>query len=153
MEELTKRVEKLEKENRRLKVISFLVLFMLSVVLFMGATKWNKEILTESLKVVDKNGSTRIEVSTDVEGTKIPAIAFYDSKGETKLMMAVAEDETPMIALCDSKGEKTLAMSVPENGAPSIDFFNSEWKTKLTISSTITPMRYRHYCVRFGKLR
>ncbi len=50
MEELTKRVEKLEKENRLLKVISFLVLFMLSVALFMGATKWNKEILTESLK-------------------------------------------------------------------------------------------------------
>ncbi len=48
-------------------MISFLVLFMLSAVLFMGATKWNKEITAENLKIVDEKGNTRIEVSTDVE--------------------------------------------------------------------------------------
>jgi len=40
---------------------------MLSAVLFMGATKWNKEITAENLKIVDEKGNTRIEVSTDVE--------------------------------------------------------------------------------------
>ncbi len=39
IEELTRRVEKLEKENRRLKVISFVVLLTLSAMFLIGANK------------------------------------------------------------------------------------------------------------------
>jgi len=148
MEELAKRVEKLERENRLLRVISFLVLLTLSTVFFMGANKWNKEIVTESLNIVDKKGNTRIKLSGDVEGTGIsaitlyeseeeprlqvsvfegaPVIALYDSEKKTRLGMTVYEGEMPFFSLSDSEGEIRLSMGILGDGAPILEFCGAD---------------------------
>ena len=48
-------MEKLEKGNRKLKVVVFLVLCAVLAVFLVGATKWNKEVVTEKLKLVLKD--------------------------------------------------------------------------------------------------
>ena len=81
-----------------------MVFLTLSAILFIGANKWDKEIITESLKVVDKNGSTRIEMSTDVGGG--PTIYLYDSEGNSRMGLFIGDGEgMSLISLYDSEGE------------------------------------------------
>ena len=133
-EELTKRVGKLERENRLLKIVFFLVLFMLSVMLFIGATKWDREIVTENLKIVDKKGNTRIKLSGDAEGAGIPAITLYDSEEEPRLVMVIYEDGAPGISFFDSEGELRLGIIVSEDGTLKIGLFDSGQKQRLGMS-------------------
>ncbi|MCX6088873.1 MAG: hypothetical protein NTX88_00565 [Candidatus Atribacteria bacterium] len=148
---LLKRMEKLERGNRWLKVVVTLVLCVILAAFYVGAVKWNKEIVTETLKIVDEKGNIQALLSGSPEG---PDLSFYDSgekvrmslglvrgdsgirfsdpDGKTRIIMALVGGG-PMITFADPNGKVRMAMSTL-NEKPGIHFFDTDGKERMNLS-------------------
>ncbi|MFQ5917560.1 MAG: hypothetical protein ACE5I0_07100 [Candidatus Binatia bacterium] len=84
IEILVMRLDRLEQENRRLKILGSLVIFLLSVVLLTGATQSDPSkiidlIWARQFTLVDKDGTARAGMGILPDGTV--TIGLLDKKG------------------------------------------------------------------------
>ncbi|MCX6088870.1 MAG: hypothetical protein NTX88_00550 [Candidatus Atribacteria bacterium] len=123
---LLKRMEELEKGNRWLKVVVTLVLCVILAAFYVGAVKWNKEIVTEKLVIVDGKGNIQAELSG---GSKGPFLTFYDSDGKVRMGIALAKGE-PNMVFYGPDGKQRMGMSLLK-GEPGIGFFDTDGKMRM----------------------
>lgn len=97
---LRKRIEKVERENRRMKLLGLVLLAALGVVLVTGLTVEQPVIGAEAFTLVDKDGGLRA-VFAMVNSE--PTLALFDSTGKVRAGLSVV-DNAPRLILYGEDG-------------------------------------------------
>jgi hypothetical protein len=130
-EELWLRVEKLERQNKRIKQIGILLLVLAGSIFVMGQARAVRSI--ESTKFVLKNakGKKRAELGFRLDG---PELAFYDDKEKTLLSIGLLEDG-PSLLVWDSQGKKMASFGLTLTG-PMLSLSDQNGNRRLNLSVT-----------------
>ncbi|MGH8103302.1 MAG: hypothetical protein ACREJQ_02135, partial [bacterium] len=116
MEQIVRRVEKMERANRRLTLISVALGAMLVLILAVGATKQAAvpDVLrAKRLEIVDNKGRSRIEM--DAALNYGPALRLVDERDVMRAEFAVSGDGTQLF-LYDGGGKVRASLSAFANG-------------------------------------
>ena len=117
---LSKRIERLERENRRLRQAGFLVLLCCVSIFVMGQAKApkagtlnvGKALEAGKFVLKDGRGQKRAELGLFADR---PALVFYET-GERALLSLGAEPEGAGLTLYEGNTRKAAAFSLTENG-------------------------------------
>lgn len=93
MDNLLKRLQRLEQDNRSLKILGSLVVIVLSVVLLMGATQSKQFEIIEVIQarqftLVDKDGTARTGMGILSDGTVVIGLIDKDWTQRTGLRLS-----------------------------------------------------------------
>ncbi len=151
---LVQRLDRLEREGRRLKRIGALVVVAIAAVVLMGQAKSSKVakvIEAEKFVLREKNGNERgsLEVVGGVaalillDQNEIPKAMLMADKGIASLglthnnkvrLLLTSEDGEPALHFYDSDKKKRLALGVRKKGSAGLQFINKDEKPLITIS-------------------
>jgi len=117
-EGVTKRLEKLERQNRGFKVAGSLVILGAAAAMLLGVAAPSKTLETDMILIKDAKGTTRMILGMADDG---PAITMLDEKGRLRANIGVTKDgpefdfldatETPRVQiLLDGKQEPHFNM-------------------------------------------
>ena len=119
---MSKRFEKLEKENWRIKLIASLILLFISVIFLMGQlTPKSRTISAESFTLVDKNGKDRMLL--DISNDK-PSLILLDKNSKPRLGLSLIENDSPGLSLIDKNGKVRAMMYLGDDGSPILSLGN-----------------------------
>ncbi|HEX7078123.1 MAG TPA: hypothetical protein VF363_06870 [Candidatus Eisenbacteria bacterium] len=99
-EGLLARVERLERQNRTLKVAGSIAILGAASALLLGAATPNKSLETDMILIKDAKGTTRMILGMADEG---PAITMLDEKGRLRANIGVNKDGPEFDFLDDSE--------------------------------------------------
>ena len=132
--ELLQRLEVLERRNRRLTRLGFVLLLVaIGWPILVGADKppAGKAIETQKLVIRDPSGTVRAELGTQAGGA--PVLAFTDGKGGTTMMLR-GEPSSPIIELADGGGGSVWLSSSSTGASLSL----SKGKGEIELASRAT---------------
>lgn len=122
--ELTARLEKLERDNRRLRAFAVAALVLAAALSTIYATAPVPEKITaHEFDVVDGSGKARMKLRT-IDGS--PHTSLYDAQGKVRAAMGMTSDGSPSIVLLDAQGNLRAAMGVAPDGTPSIGLSDAQ---------------------------
>jgi len=76
-------------------------------------TNTERSIAVESLRIVDKRGRTRIELT----GEDMPTISLLDKQGRTRLELVLSDKGDPHVQFWDKRNHLSLAIGVDKKSA------------------------------------
>jgi len=113
METLARRLDKVERENRRWKRAGVLALAVIAAIVLMGQAasklappgKPGKIVGAEQFIVHDARGGVRAELGTLPNGTV--RLILYDrgNPGETRVILSAGPDRSPALSFFDKAGK------------------------------------------------
>jgi hypothetical protein len=115
--ELTRRVEHLEHENRRLKQFVITAVILIGAVLVMGQARPARTIEAERFLLTDVDGNVKAKLDVKDGSTKL---MFLDRAGHERVALTSAEDFAAL-EMKDDAGRlgATMAVGVSKNGISS----------------------------------
>lgn len=117
--DLLNRLEKLERDNRRLKRSVLVALVIVGLTGTIAASRPTpKAIRAHEFDVVDNSGNVRATMNFIPSGES--GVAVYDAKGHPRAVMAVAPSGSPSLALSDSEGRGSAGITILPSGKPVI---------------------------------
>lgn len=133
---LTKRVGRLERENRLLKVIGIGCAIGMAVLLLVGADKTPRTIEAEKIILRDSRGRARITIGTpEFAGVAIdmkasdPAIWLADENGTDRAILSAES-----LRFGNSKGKPLVALvGDPRSGRSALQFYDSNGKVSQSV--------------------
>jgi hypothetical protein len=125
---LTERLDRLEKENRRLIGIMVVVFLGSLVALVEGSgllrsRSGTKEIEAESFVVRDKTGVVRAHFGLRQDGT--PEVALHDSRGQYQAALQAQSDGMAFLSFYD-RGEMRTALVSSGDGTSYLKFLDGD---------------------------
>jgi hypothetical protein len=125
MDTATERIDRLERDNRRLIgiVVVTLVGALLLVVEGSGLIRARKTIEGESFVLGDKAGKVRAQLGLKRDGS--PQLAFYDLQGRDLVTIETQNNDLAQLTLY-SKGERRANLLSAEDGTSYLKFVNRE---------------------------
>lgn len=105
--DLERRIERLERENRRLKLIGSVVVAILAVAALAGAVapqEVAEEIEARMFRIVDDDGDPLVELSAYSSGSRL---VMVDQSGRWRVVLGALESG-PQIALHDHDNDDML---------------------------------------------
>ena len=149
LQALADRVNKLEVQNRRLKLAGVAVVIMASAVLLMGQARSSRAVEASEFRLIDTNGKTRARLAVGVGGG--PTLTFFDSKdlpvagidgGKEPSLFLTGWDSAAHILLritkdsygldlADKRPRATLSVS---NNSTGLDFWDEYGDPQATMS-------------------
>jgi hypothetical protein len=131
--ELARRLERLERDNRRLKGFAVGAL-VLATALFgiYAAQPVPEKITAHEFDVVDSTGKIRMKMFVHSSGE--PAIRLLDAQGKARVAMGVLPSGEPGIALSDAQGKAGAMMEIDSSGEPNIHVFDAQHKERVKIN-------------------
>lgn len=131
METLERRLEGVERENRRLKRAGALALVLIVAMVLMGHVLDEKVVEAERFVLLDPNGETRAVLVVTNGGA---GLYLYDNKGKLRTgLVGGMEDETGL-SLYGSDGKESARLNVYADGRPSMTLLGKEAKPKATLT-------------------
>jgi len=109
---LAERVERLERENRRLKRVG--AALGIGAALFFAVGAGGAKVIDAERIVLSKDGTERAVLETDKEGSAL--LRFLDKKGNERLSLSVG-DFGPSLDMRSSNGEDEVKLAIAA-GAP-----------------------------------
>ena len=136
IETLARRLDRVERENRRLKRAGVVALAMIAAVILMGQateSKVVKVIEAEKFVLRDGQGRQRAELFAhkDVSG-----LAFSDQKGRVRIVMGVDKD-SQTFHLMDEKQIPRVSIGLDEKKGSTLLMWDSHQKLRLGLGVTI----------------
>jgi hypothetical protein len=149
------RLEKVERENRRLKCAGIMVLLLAVGGLLMGqALPKSKTVEAEAfilrdasgteraawhsspeggaaLTFFDQAGKPRAQVRVDREGA--PGLLLFDQAGNGRAMLRADRDGSPHLTLTDQAAHNRAVLRVEGNGTPALVFYDQIGKSRATL--------------------
>lgn len=131
---MEKRVDSLERMNRRLVAGMILIVVAFAAVLAWG---WNelrpKRIISaEEFRVLDRAGRARAWLTLNADNDNAE-LAIFDGKSESpRLLMGAPGQKGPYMHIKDTEGKTRLSLSVDESG-PRIGLADPEDKERLSV--------------------
>jgi hypothetical protein len=133
MGNLEKRLNRLERENQRLKMGGWTLFVTLLMVTILGASHVgvSEEIRAKRFVLVDKSGKQRAVWDTNLRFRKEPhlwqdtdyaaALVFFDGNNQFRAVLGFEGDETPRFDLFGEKRERRLAsLNVSGSDVPAL---------------------------------
>jgi hypothetical protein len=128
---IEERLERLEKENRRLKYLLFPLLFLIAGAFFIGATTMEKgssvpfEIKAHGFTLVDYEGKVKGEFVVDKYPEGEPRLVLYNKEGKVGAELQFLMDE-PSFSLIGRNGQSIFMYTRGPKGAdPGITLLSS----------------------------
>jgi hypothetical protein len=140
--DLAMRLDRLERDNKRLKRSLAVTLISLLALAAIGATEYvPKKITAHELDIVDDQGRMRVAVGTGfLSGVQRPSVGLFDATGSLRAEIAVEDDGHPSLALYGERNASALIADVWPPGKPSLELGDSEGFTMdLGSTSTVKP--------------
>lgn len=120
---ITKRLERLERQNSRFKIAGILVLLASFTFVLMGQIPVNQEVRAQKFSLYDAKGKNRAMLFSR-DGQAILVLA--DPDGEPRMTLVVGADGTPALGLSD-KGDKVRAqLSINKEGSSQFALYAKE---------------------------
>ncbi len=131
LEAIVRRMERLERQNHRLKRIGLCLLVITGATFWMGQARAPR--IQEATKFVlkDVKGRNRAELGMHPEGA---ALVFLDSAGNSALSVGIHE-EGPGMILLDSRERRIAALSSTATG-PILTLYDANGMKRLNLSVT-----------------
>lgn len=118
-----KRLERLERENRNLKVIGLVAMLGLTGALFLGSTSApSKTLEAETIVVRDPQGRGKIILAVGDDG---PAVTLVDKNGKLRANLGMTR-EGPALDLLDVAESPRAELMFTEEHGPLLNFFDSK---------------------------
>ena len=122
--DLVGRLEKLERDNRRLKRLGAAALVLAAALGAIYATRpVPAKITAHEFDLVDRSGATRGFMGVRDGASNI---TLSDSQGKPGVVMAALSSGASGISLSDSQGKAGVAMTVSPSGEPSVGLSDSQ---------------------------
>lgn len=160
LDSILRRLERLEKQNRRLKAIGAALLILISTILFMGQTGPNRTVEAERFVLKDAQGIARGELGMD--SVDRPTLTLRDATGWPMVTLAGGTQpflgltgDNSFVTLKPKVGERQVSLGVaPElfglaiydkkfragfavvNGSPAATLFDEKGKERVAIDVT-----------------
>ena len=129
------RLEKVEKQNRRLKQTGALASILIASVLLMGQASPKRTVEANEFVLRDANGKERAWLGVIGSG---PMLALYDASGKERVRL-VALAGGSNFALFNANGEAAARLAVIAD-APTLDLSDKEgFQTTIGTADLITP--------------
>ncbi len=118
MDNLLKRLQCMEQDNRSLKMLGSLVVIVLSVVLLMGATQRKQSEIIEVIRarqftLVDKGGTARAGMGILPDGTVV--IGLIDKKGTLRTGLRLSVNGATGLSVHTGEGKAASLVAEPNN--------------------------------------
>jgi hypothetical protein len=122
-------MDKLERQNRRLKLIGTVVMVLAAAVLLMGQASQKKTVEANEFILKDTTGKTRARLGIGATG---PDLAMFDTEGKARASLEVENDTTGTVTLYkDSSGKDVVAHNSYGGGA--LKMFDREGKARVIL--------------------
>ncbi len=137
MDNLLKRLQRLEHDNRSLKILGSLVVIVLSVVLLMGATQRNKSEIIEvirarQLTLVDKDGTARAGMGILPDGTVV--IGLIDNDGTLRTGLRLSVNGATGLSVHTGEGKAASLIAEPGNGRVHLDLTDKNLNVRASMA-------------------
>jgi hypothetical protein len=119
---ITKRLERLERQNSRFKMTGILALLAIFTFILMGQIPVNQEVRAQKFSLYDARGKNRAMLFSR-DGQAILVLAAPD--GEPRMTLVVGADGTPALGLFD-KGDKVRAELSVDKGSSRLALYAKE---------------------------
>jgi hypothetical protein len=126
---IEERLEKLERQNRRMKLAGLGAVVIAGAFVLMGQASGPRtppEVRAKSFVLVDANGETRARLYMSASG-KGPELDLLDAKGNPRVVLG-ANSEGPWLALYDANGKPRAWLIVTSDG-PRLDLTSADGKS------------------------
>lgn len=119
---LARRIDRLERQNRRLRVGGAIVVLLSAAALSIGMSAPRKTLETDLLVIKDANGTTRMILGMADDG---PAITMLDAKGKLRANIGVS-DKGPEFDFLDASETPRLQMFIDEKQVPRVNLLDKK---------------------------
>jgi len=131
-----KRLERLEKQNFRMKLSLVMLVLVVGYLAFGQAVSQGsivQQTLMESreLKLLDNEGNARLFLRMY---SRVPVLQLLDSSGKPRLSLGMRFDDTPFIDLSDRTGRTRATLELTEGDEPALRLFNERGETTFKIN-------------------
>lgn len=142
MQDLESRLVRLERQSRLWRAACVFVLIAGSSVLLMGQKSPGKTGAFRELKLLDKHGTPRAELSLD--GDEQPRLLFFDRSKNVRLSFSLAKGGDPTIVLYDPNNKARSMFVSKADGSQAWVAYDQRQQARATMAMRIdgTPMLF-----------
>jgi hypothetical protein len=122
LDTLRKRLDRLERESRRLKKVTLAVVVGAAAALVMGQTAPHRSLRTldaEEFVLRDSRGQVRASLGT-TQGPSATILEIHGDNGKPRTRVTVSSDGTSSLEFLDSGDRVRLLLGVRDTGSPRI---------------------------------
>ena len=127
---LRKRLDRLERESRRMKRATLVVIVGAAAALLLGQIAPHRPVRTleaEEFVLRDSRGQIRASFGT-TQGPSVTVLQIHGDNGKPRTRVTVSGDGTSSLEVMDSSDHVRLLLGVRENGLPRIWLGNEAGK-------------------------
>ncbi len=118
MDELTRRLDALERWDRWLTRTVMLMALAFAALLAVGWKSPDGTVEAQELVVMDKDGKKRAWLGVDADGT--PGLMLFGQDERVRAVLGVGPDGLTLLALDDANGKKHAELGVASDGTPGL---------------------------------
>lgn len=135
--EIASRLEKLERDNKRLKAVVLAAAVVAAALSAIYATRpLPRVVRAREFEVVDNSGDVRARLSGDWNE---PTVGLFDTHGRARAMMSVLPNGSPAIVLSDAQSNPRAVIGVNPGGAPGITLYDAQGNGKTRATMGVNP--------------
>lgn len=133
---IVRRLERLEGECRRWRVVALLTAVTLGMLLLIGAgseTSIPREIQARAFVLVDREGTPLARLGLLPHGAW--GLGFYDQGKKSRIVLSVEDDGSSSLSLFGKDGKGSMLLNASGSGAASLRLVDTNWKTRTTLAT------------------
>ena len=127
--QVTRRLERLESENRRIKRLGAAAFFGAVALLIMGQSKSDhisKVVDAERFVVRDASGAVRAVLGVNPNGNM--GLEVRDKNGKAGVALGMGTNGNPALRLDGKQGKTGIALGVRSDNSSAMEFYDTEGK-------------------------
>jgi hypothetical protein len=130
LHEVSHRLTRIEKENRRWKILSIAALIALGLLTLLGASqaKIAEEVQTRQLTLLDKNG--RIRLRAGISPDNSVGLGLRDTNSQSRAALVLMPNGVPHFQLLSKRGEPSIELSLSLD-SPALTFHDEQDRTRV----------------------
>lgn len=153
---IARRLTRLERSNRRWRLLATSALALLGIVIFLGAQRTARQPVADELRaraflLVDDEGAPLARLGRLPHG--VLGLGFYDDGRRSRILLSVKEDGTSSLNLFSKGGRSGALVSASGTGGASIRLLDANWKSRATVATWPNGAPFLRFADRNGKDR
>ncbi len=156
VEAIAGRLDRLERSNRRWKLLATMALTLLGVGVFMGAKGTARPPVVDELRaraflLVDEQGTTLARLGWLPHG--VLGLGFYDDGRRSRILLSVDDDGSSSLNLFSKAGRSGALLSASGTGGVSLRFLDANWKNRAVLATWPNGAPFLQFADQNGKDR
>lgn len=125
LDELTERLDRLERANKSLRITIGLVFLGMAATALMGqATRSSQVLDVEAVVIRDKGRLARATLGIEADGAI--SLRLADKQGISRAVLGVPPNGSAGLALIDGSGKPRVTLSLAADSAPDLRFYDQK---------------------------